>query len=111
MPAPQTATEILAAAELAFADLNANGWGEVYIVFLDQARATQAVAYISPLEDTLEEHDMCAEEVKAALDAGWRPVCLQVLPYAAPTVVPLQDELTIDDKAVIWELNEGKQAI
>lgn len=111
MPAPQTAVEILAAAERAYSDLNATGWGEVYIIFLDSARATQAIAYVSPLESEAEDAELCAEEIKDALEAGWRPVCLQVLPYAEAIVVPLQGDLTLDDKAVIWELHAGgKQA-
>jgi hypothetical protein len=107
MPAPQTATELLAAAASAYTNLNDTGWGEVYIIFLDPDRATQAIIYSSPMEDETEDAELCAEEVREALDAGWRPVCLQILPYADATIVPLQNSLTLDDKAVIWELKAG----
>lgn len=107
---PQNATELIAAAERAYNDLNSTGWGEVYIVFLDSARATQAVAYASPLEggETETEQDLCAEEVQEALEAGWRPVCLQIMPYADPIIVPLREDLSLDDMAVIWELGGAR---
>lgn len=105
---PLTATELIAAAERAYNDLNSTGWGEVYIIFLDSARATQAVTYASSLEGGETEQDLCAEEVQEALEAGWRPVCLQIMPYADPIIVPLREDLSLDDKAVIWELGGAR---
>lgn len=101
-----TAGTILAAASRAYDDLNTHGWGEVYIMFLDGDRTTQAVLFQNPnaAADADDEED-CLYEIHEALQAGWRPVCLQVIPYAEAIVVPLRDDLTVDDQAVIWELS------
>lgn len=102
-----TTKEIIAAASLAYENLNTHGWGEVYIIFLDEDRTTQAIMYIAPSDDEEldEAADECFEEVSEAIQMGWRPICLQVIPYAESIVVPLREDLTVDDQAVIWELS------
>jgi hypothetical protein len=99
-----TLNDVMVAAARAYDNLNSNGWGEVYVMFIDADRNTQAIMYISPSEDDEMDTaaDECLAEVQDALQTGWRPVCLQVLPYADPIIVPLRNDLSIDDQAVIW---------
>lgn len=109
---PLTSNDILAAAARAFDDLHTEGWGQVFIMFMDEDRITQAIQYMPPTGETTDEEDdhaLCIAEVQDAVQQGWRPVCLNILPYAEPIIVPLRENLSIDDQAFIWSLTEDEE--
>ena len=125
-----TLLDIMAAALRAHTELTAHGdWGMVYVIFMDVNRTTRAVQhgdgppvqfslhriqYSSPIAEeqddlklTLDAYNDCALELRAALRKGWRPICIQVLPFAEARTIPLRViEPGSDDEAVIAGLME-----
>lgn len=91
----------------------------IAIMFLDQDRNTQAVLlYAGPDEEgdeieQDEEVEMCFEDINESLDAGWRPVCIVVGKTdeqgdidEIESMIPLYEEPSLDDQAVMWALTD-----
>jgi hypothetical protein len=96
-----TAQNVVTAALMAYDKLNEEGGGVVWIVFFDpEERETVFVEYES------DESEETFLQVKDELDRGLRPVCLSVIPFADPVIIPFHAEPTLDDLAVMDNIVE-----
>ncbi len=79
------------------------GGGFIYVLFIDEDRETFSI------QCDLEDIPQTREDLQTVLDQDARPVCLIVLPLREPIFVELENDLSVDDHAIIDGLMEGRR--